>query len=80
MRHAGAPVQVGVGDAAAQLAVSAATAAVDVETVAVNVAAPALQQSCMPAALVAGMDVPAQCTVRRCLLRLPECACPEVAA
>ena len=59
-------MQVGVGDAAAQLAVSAATLAVQVESVAVSVAAPALQHSCAPAALVAGADVPAQCTVQHC--------------
>ena len=64
--HAGTSVQVGVGDAAPQLAVSAATVAVQVESVAVSVAAPALQQSCTPAALVAGTDVPAQCTVQSC--------------
>lgn len=64
--HAGTPVQMGVGDAAAQLAVSVATVAVQVESVAVSVAAPALQQSCTPAALVPGTDVPAQCTVQHC--------------
>ena len=61
-------MQVGVGGAAAQLAASAATVAVGVENVAVSVAAPALQQSCAPAALFPGTDVPAQCTVQhRCL-------------